>query len=90
MFGFDADADRDHSEFDRIIDRGATSSCVITAPETEGPYPDRMGMLNNPAFNRRDVTAGKPGTPLALTLTIVSLNGNCSPIQRRRGGDLAA
>jgi protocatechuate 3,4-dioxygenase beta subunit len=58
----------------------STSSCVVTATETEGPYPDVMGMLNNPAFNRRDVTEGKPGTPLALTLTIVSANSTCSPI----------
>ncbi len=39
-----------------------------------------MGMLNNPTFNRRDVTEGKPGTPLTLTLTIVNANSSCSPI----------
>jgi len=55
----------------------STSSCAVTASETEGPYPDIMGMLNNPAFNRRDVTEGKPGTPLTLTLTIVNANSGC-------------
>jgi hypothetical protein len=30
---------------------GATNAtgCVITPSETEGPYPDRTGMINNPA-----------------------------------------
>ena len=47
---------------------------------TEGPYPDIMGMLNNPAFNRRDVTEGKPGTPLTLALTIVNANTGCGAL----------
>jgi len=42
---------------------GGTSNaaCAVTATETEGPYPDITGMLNNSAFYRRDVTEGKPG-----------------------------
>lgn len=58
----------------------SASSCVVTASETIGPYPDITGMLNNPAFNRRDVTEGKPGTPLALVLTIVNVNNGCAPV----------
>src|SRR5262245_53211410 len=57
-----------------------SSSCAVTASETEGPYPDILGMLNNPAFNRRDVTEGKPGTPLTLTLTIVNAASNCGAL----------
>ena len=52
----------------------------MTATETAGPYPDILGMLNNPAFNRRDVTEGKSGTPLTLALTIVNANSSCAPV----------
>src|SRR5262245_35670344 len=33
----------------------ASGACASTANETEGPYPDRLGMVNNQAFFRRDV-----------------------------------
>src|SRR5215471_461269 len=56
------------------------SSCAVTATETAGPYPDIMGMLNNPAFNRRDITEGKSGTPLSLVLTIVNASNGCAPV----------
>jgi protocatechuate 3,4-dioxygenase beta subunit len=59
---------------------GTGSSCAITPSETEGPYPDKTGMLNNSAFFRRDVTEGRPGLPVTLTLTIVNVNSNCSPV----------
>jgi len=37
-------------------------------------------MLSNPSFNRRDVTEGKPGTPLTLALTIVNAGNSCARI----------
>ena len=58
---------------------GGTSSpasCAVTPAETEGPYPDRTGMINNAAFFRRDITEGKSGLPLTLTLTIRSALAN--------------
>src|SRR5436190_17957880 len=48
-----------------------SSACVVSPEETIGPYPDITGMLNNPAFNRRNVTEGKAGTPLTLNLKVV-------------------
>ena len=59
---------------------GTGSSCAITPSETEGPYPDKTGMLNNSAFFRRDITEGRSGLPLTLTLTIVNANSSCSPV----------
>jgi protocatechuate 3,4-dioxygenase beta subunit len=60
---------------------GTTStSCAVTPSETEGPYPDKTGMINNSAFFRRDITEGRSGLPLTLTLTIVSVSGSCSPV----------
>ncbi len=61
---------------------GGTSNgaCVATASETAGPYPDRLGMLGNTAFFRRDVTEGRSGLSLALTLTIVNTASACSAV----------
>jgi protocatechuate 3,4-dioxygenase beta subunit len=59
---------------------GTSSTCVVTPSETEGPYPDRTGMLGNQAFYRRNVTEGKAGLPLTLTLTIVNVNSGCAPL----------
>src|SRR5215831_5973372 len=57
---------------------GSTSStCAVTPSETEGPYPDRLGMINGQAFFRRDITEGRPGLALSVVLTIVNTNQNC-------------
>jgi protocatechuate 3,4-dioxygenase beta subunit len=63
-------------------DTGGTTSgaCAGTNAETEGPYPDRTGMINNPAFYRQDITEGKPGTPLTLALTVVSVANGCAAV----------
>lgn len=58
----------------------ASDACAVIPSETEGPYPDRTGMINNPAFYRQDVTEGRPGTPLTLALTVVSVSNNCRPV----------
>jgi protocatechuate 3,4-dioxygenase beta subunit len=58
----------------------STTSCAVTPSETEGPYPDKTGMINNAAFFRRDITEGKSGLPLTLTLTIVNVNSNCAAV----------
>jgi protocatechuate 3,4-dioxygenase beta subunit len=57
-----------------------TGACVVAAEETAGPYPDRLGMLSNPAFFRRDIREGRSGAPLNLTLTITSVRSGCSPV----------
>jgi hypothetical protein len=43
-------------------------------------------MLGNAAFLRRDITEGRLGIPLALTLTIVNLEWPEPHAQRRRHG----
>ncbi len=37
-------------------------------------------MINNSAFFRRDITEGKSGLPLTLTLTIVNVNSSCAAV----------
>jgi protocatechuate 3,4-dioxygenase beta subunit len=60
---------------------GTTSgACVVSNSETEGPYPDRTGMINNAAFYRQDITEGKAGTPLTLDLTVVSVGSGCAAV----------
>ena len=49
---------------------GANAACAVTPEETAGPYPDRLGMINSTAFYRQDVTEGRSGIPLTLTLTV--------------------
>jgi protocatechuate 3,4-dioxygenase beta subunit len=58
----------------------ANAACAVSPTETRGPYPDTVGMINNAAFFRRDITEGKPGTPLALTLTVVNVNSACAAV----------
>ena len=57
-----------------------SSTCVISPTETRGPYPDAVGMINNSSFFRRDITEGKPGIPLTLTLTVVNVNSACAAV----------
>jgi protocatechuate 3,4-dioxygenase beta subunit len=58
----------------------AASSCVVTPEETTGPYPDRLGMLNQPAFFRQDITEGRSGLPLTLTLAVVNVAKSCAAL----------
>jgi protocatechuate 3,4-dioxygenase beta subunit len=58
----------------------SSSTCAVTPSETEGPYPDKTGMINNSAYYRRDVTEGKAGLPLTLVLTVVNANSACSAV----------
>jgi len=58
---------------------GGAGSCTVTPQETAGPYPDRVGMINNPAFFRQDITEGRSGLPVTLALTVASVSG-CSPV----------
>jgi protocatechuate 3,4-dioxygenase beta subunit len=55
--------------------RGAdTVSCVLTPEQTEGPY------YLDAAKLRRNITEGRPGTPLTLRLTVVDAD-TCRPIK---------
>ena len=59
---------------------GGAASCSVTPEETAGPYSDRVGMINNPAFFRQDITEGRSGLPVTLALTVVSVSGGCNPV----------
>ena len=57
----------------------AAGSCTLTATETDGPYP-LYAILTNSILTRRDVTEGKTGVPLTLTITLQDLSNGCTPI----------
>jgi protocatechuate 3,4-dioxygenase beta subunit len=57
-----------------------TSACAVAPEETAGPYPDRIGMVNNSSYFRQDVTEGKSGIPLMLTLTVVNVRTGCTGV----------
>lgn len=61
-------------------DAAAAASCDEIPDETAGPYPDKNGMVSDASFYRSDITEGKAGVPLTLTLTIVDLANGCAPI----------
>lgn len=50
------------------------SSCAVTPTETIGPYPSHENLV------RSDIREGKSGTPLTLTITVLSASNNCSPV----------
>src|SRR4051794_21463041 len=57
------------------------TTCAAIPGETEGPYPDKTGMLGDAAYRRSDITEGKAGVPLTMTFTVVSASGSCAPIE---------
>lgn len=61
---------------------GGAGSCVLIPEETEGPYP--LDLSGDEAFFRTDITEGRPGVPLTLTLSLVDANSSCAPIEAAR------
>jgi protocatechuate 3,4-dioxygenase beta subunit len=55
-------------------------SCVLIPQETVGPYPLFNDIASAAAYQREDITEGKMGVPLRLTLNIVNVNNGCAPI----------
>lgn len=52
----------------------AAPACTLTPAQTEGPF------YFNPDLLRRDITEGRPGTPVRLQLQVVDA-GTCAPIR---------
>ena len=53
---------------------GSTAACTLTPEQTEGPYYLDIDQV------RRDITEGKPGTPLELTIQVLDQDG-CTPLR---------
>ncbi len=61
--------------------KSGSADCITSPEETAGPY--SYDLSSNGAIFRSDITEGKTGIPLSLTLTMVNSN-NCSPIENAR------
>lgn len=53
-------------------------SCTITPSETDGPYP--LYTSRGSSITRVDITDGKTGLPLNMTITVTDKNNNCAPL----------
>jgi len=68
---------------EEAIDTGNNSgACVVTDTETDGPYP--LYNSRGSSINRIDITDGKEGVPLLMTLTVKNVNDNCNIIENAR------
>jgi protocatechuate 3,4-dioxygenase beta subunit len=62
-------------------DTGSTNGssagdCAVSPSETAGPFPTK-----SPAsFVRKDITNGRPGVPLAMTISVKSGKNGCAPL----------
>jgi protocatechuate 3,4-dioxygenase beta subunit len=61
---------------------GGAGRCVLIPEETAGPYP--LDLSDEEVFVRTDITEGRSGVPLALTLTLVDASADCAPIANAR------
>ena len=59
-----------------------STGCTATPEETSGPYP--YDLSGDSAIYRTDITGGKTGIPLALTLTVVNSNADCAVLTNAR------
>ncbi|MFT3800889.1 MAG: cadherin-like beta sandwich domain-containing protein [Burkholderiaceae bacterium] len=62
-----------------LVTRSAAGACTLTLTETDGPYP-LYAVLSNASIRRSDVTEGKTGVPLTLTITLEDLSAGCTPV----------
>jgi protocatechuate 3,4-dioxygenase beta subunit len=73
------DAARAQGAKSKSDDKG---NCVLIPEETAGPF--TIDLESHPEFLRQDITEGKTGVPLELTLTLVDVNKGCAPIRNAR------
>lgn len=74
----DSDTSTDTGSDDTTSSTG-DGTCTLIPQETQGPYP-LLAILSNSAMVRSDITEGKSGVPLTLTLKLVNVNDSCAPI----------
>lgn len=67
---------------DTTSSTGSGKDCIVSPEETAGPYP--YDLSKDSAMFRVDITEGKTGIPLGLTITVVNANDNCSPVSNAR------
>lgn len=59
-----------------------SGSCTVAASETDGPYP--LYTSRGSSIQRVDITEGKTGVPLNMTIIIKNVNNNCAVVENAR------
>ncbi|MGW0175055.1 dioxygenase family protein [Rhodococcus sp. NPDC003322] len=59
------------------------SGCGAADDTTAGPYPDKVGMMADEKYYRRDITEGlyPAAVPLAMTVIVTDASTECSPLE---------
>ncbi len=65
-------------QFSKTKAASEVDSCSIFPEETSGPYP--LDLSSYATIYRSDITEGKDGLPLNLTITVVEAS-SCNPIE---------
>jgi protocatechuate 3,4-dioxygenase beta subunit len=60
----------------------AAAACSEVPEETEGPY--QLDLGDDQQIFRSDITEGRPGVPLELTMTLVDVGRACAPLAGAR------
>lgn len=63
-------------------DGSSSGDCMVTDTETDGPYP--LYNSRGSSINRMDITDGKTGLPLDITLIIRNVNDGCNVLTNAR------
>lgn len=61
---------------------GADGACTVTDTETDGPYP--LYNSRGSSIQRTDITDGKTGLPLSMTITIRNVKDSCNVVANAR------
>lgn len=64
------------------VDTTSSGSCTVSPEETDGPYP--LFASRGSSIRRVDITDGKTGTPLHITINVLNTNNNCKPLANAR------
>jgi protocatechuate 3,4-dioxygenase beta subunit len=56
------------------------TSCTEIPEETAGPYPDKIGMLDNAKYMRSDISEGKTGLAFTMKFLVVDVTNGCAPV----------
>ncbi|MGF6850064.1 protocatechuate 3,4-dioxygenase beta subunit [Chitinophaga sp. W3I9] len=60
----------------------SSGACTVSPEETDGPYP--LYNSRGSSIQRVDITDGKTGTPLQITINILNTNNSCKPLANAR------
>jgi protocatechuate 3,4-dioxygenase beta subunit len=60
----------------------AGGSCTVTDTETDGPYP--LYKSRGSSIQRVDITDGKTGLPLSITITVRNVKDSCNVVNNAR------